>query len=399
MLSYAEFLFEIHGKIKADSARENLLRSLSKNLLTEAEQAVFNFLLAEGFQEDLVSILESEDSSLYEESMLQKAKERFENAKEKIKEKGKEAIDSMSDATKNLIKIGGNILKPIKGILEKIGGAVKKAWDAGKQIAKQAVDKFKDKIAEKVKNLIKDGDKKKSLIEELGNLKAMTGTGVKFVTGGFVEAMAKGVKKAASTDDKNEGLYFGGYLEAALVTEVTNMINSGYSVDELIESLENDLLTMNEGGHGHGDEGGLSIPFVSKIMKKIGHMPPFSYFHDLGSKAEESANNALNRASIILEKLGGGGPFKFALIGGLVGVAVGYYSETFAKTGVFAAINAIAGFAVPGLGILKSIIGGVGLALAIYGVVQAIAGQGEKEGEEEDHGSENPDEEKDKDKE
>lgn len=399
MLSYAEFLFEIHGKVKADSAKENLLRSLSKNLLSESEQVVFNFLLQEGFQEDIVSILESEDSSLYEESMLQKAKERFENAKEKIKEKGKEALDSMSNATKNLIKIGGNILKPIKGILEKIGAAVKKAWDAGKQIAQQAVDKFKDKITEKVKNLIKDGDKKKSLIEELGNLKSMTGAGAKFVTGGFVDSLVKGVKKAATAEDKNESNYFVGYLEAALVTEVTNMINSGYSVDKLIESLENDLLTMNEGGHGHGDEGGLNIPFVSKIMNKIGHMPPFSYFHDLGSKAEEAANNALNRASIVLEKLGGGGPFKFSLIGGLIGVAVGYYAETFAKTGVFAAINAIAGFAVPGLGILKSIIGGVGLGLAIYGVVKAVVGQGEKEGEEEDHGSDSSDEEKDKDKE
>ncbi len=397
MLSYAEFLFEIHGKIKADSARENLLRSLSKNLLNEKEQLVFNFLLKEGFQEDLVFILENESSSLYEESMLQKAKERFDNAKEKIKELGKEALDSMSDATKNLVKIGGNILKPIKAILEKIGAGIKKAWDAGKQIAQQAVDKFKDKILDKVKNLIKDGDKKKSLIDEMGNLKSMTGAGVKFITGGFVEGLAKGVKKAADADDKNESNYFTGYLEAALVTEVTNMINSGYSVDELIESLDNDLLIMNEGGHGHEDKGGLQIPFVSKIMNKIGHMPPFSYFHDLGSKAEEASNNALNRASIILEKLGGGGPFKFSLIGGLVGVAVGYYSETFAKTGLFHAINAIAGFAVPGLGILKSIIGGVGLALAIYGIVKTVVGQGGEDKEEtEDTSSEEKDKEKDK---
>jgi hypothetical protein len=395
LLSYSEFLFETYGKVKADSAKENLLHTLSKTLLTERERTVFNFLLKEGFQEDIVTILESEDSSLNEESLLQKAKERFDNAKETIKSKGKEALDKMSDSTKNLLKIGGNILKPIKAILEKIGAGIKKAWESGKQIAQQAVDKFKDKIVNKVKNLIKDGDKKKSLIEEMGNLKAMAGAGTKFVTGGFIEAMGKGVKKAATSDEKNEGIFFSGYLEAALVTEVTNMINSGYSIDEIIESLENDLLIMNEGGHGH-DEGGLNIPFVSKLMNKIGHMPPFSYFHDLGSKAEEAANNALNRASIVLSKVGNaGGPFKFALIGGLVGVAVGYYSETFAKTGVFAAINAIAGFAVPGLGILKSIIGGVGLALAIYGVVKTVVGQGEKEGgEEENHDEEEKDKEK-----
>jgi hypothetical protein len=360
------------------------------------ERKVFNFLLNEGFQEDILFILENEDSSLNEESLLQKAKERFDNAKEKIKDKGKEALNNMSDATKNLLKIGGNILKPIKSILEKIGAGLKKAWEKGKQIAQQAVDKFKDKIVAKVKKLIKDGDTKESLIVELGNLKAMAGAGTKFVTGGFIEAMAKGAKKAATSDEKNEGIFFSEYLEAALVTEVTNMINSGYSVDKLIESLENDLLLMNESDHGHS-EGGLNIPFLSKLMDKIGHMPPFSYFHDLGSKAEEAANNALNRASIILSKIGNaGGPFKFTLIGGLVGVAVGYYSETFAKTGVFAAINAIAGFAVPGLGILKSIIGGTGLALAIYGVVKTVVGQGEKEGGEEDSHDE---EEKDKEKE
>ena len=186
LLSYSEFLFETYGKVKADSARENLLRSLANVYLNESEKEVFNFLIKEGFQEDISFILENEDTALFEESLLQKAKERFDNAKEKIKEKGKEALDNMSAGTKNLLKIGGNILKPIKSILEKIGAGIKKAWDSGKQIAQQAVDKFKDKIAKKVKKLVEDGDKKKSLIEELGNLKGMLGAGTKFVTGGFV---------------------------------------------------------------------------------------------------------------------------------------------------------------------------------------------------------------------
>lgn len=277
--------------------------------------------------------------------------------------------------------MGGNILKPLKLILVKIGEVIKKAWEIGKAKASEAVAKATKKIQERVKSVIKDGDKKKSLMEEMGNMKAMAGAGLKYLTGGFAGDLAKSGEKAATAD---EGVSYVSYLEGVLIQEAANMIEKGYSLELIEEELKEydptDESTLFEGGHGDG--GGLKIPFISSLMKKIGHTQPFKMFHDLGSKAESFANNALEKASYLISKIGGPGPFKFAVLGALVGVAVGYYSELGAKSAVHAAVHAAEHalhFAIPGIGIIFSLIKYTGIALAIYGIVQAIAGQGEKE--------------------
>lgn len=390
MLNYTEFLFETYGKVKADTAKENLLIAIGNKMLDESENFFFRHLLAEGYRDRIIEAVNSGDyNSLYEaiesdthlhESILTKAKEKAKAAFAKVKEKGKEALNSMSDGTKALMKFGGNILKPLKMILEKIGGAIKKAWEIGKEKAVAAIAKATKKIEEKVKTMIKDGDKKKSLIEELGNMKSMASAGAKYLGGGFIGDMAKAGQKAASTEESNT---FKSYLESAMIQEATRMIENGYSL-ELIESELSTFDSTNESTlfeESHS-EGGLKIPFISALMDKIGHTQPFKMFHDLGKKAETIANNALEKASYLISKTGGPGPFEFALMGALVGVAVGYYSELGAKTAVHAAIHAVEHalhFTVPGMGIIFSIIKYTGLALAIYGVVKAIAGQDEKE--------------------
>ena len=391
MLNYADFLFETYGKIKADKAKENLLISIGNKMLNESENFFFQHLLSEGYRDKIIEAIDTEDyESLYEtissdnslhESIMAKAKERVQAALAKVKEKGKEALDSMSDGTKALMKMGGNILKPLKLILVKIGEVIKKAWEIGKAKASEAVAKATKKIQEKVKSVIKDGDKKKSLMEEMGNMKAMSGAGLKYLTGGFAGDLAKSGEKAATAD---EGVSYVSYLEGVLIQEAANMIEKGYSLELIEEELKEydptDESTLFEGGHGDG--GGLKIPFISSLMKKIGHTQPFKMFHDLGSKAERFANNALEKASYLISKIGGPGPFKFAVLGALVGVAVGYYSELGAKSAVHAAVHAAEHalhFAIPGIGIIFSLIKYTGIALAIYGIVQAIAGQGEKE--------------------
>lgn len=391
MLNYADFLFETYGKIKADKAKENLLISIGNKMLNESENFFFQHLLSEGYRDKIIEAIDTEDyESLYEtissdnslhESIMTKAKERVQAALAKVKEKGKEALDSMSDGTKALMKMGGNILKPLKLILVKIGEVIKKAWEIGKAKASEAVAKATKKIQERVKSVIKDGDKKKSLMEEMGNMKAMSGAGLKYLTGGFAGDLAKSGEKAATAD---EGVSYVSYLEGVLIQEAANMIEKGYSLELIEEELKEydptDESTLFEGGHGDG--GGLKIPFISSLMKKIGHTQPFKMFHDLGSKAESFANNALEKASYLISKIGGPGPFKFAVLGALVGVAVGYYSELGAKSAVHAAVHAAEHalhFAIPGIGIIFSLIKYTGIALAIYGIVQAIAGQGEKE--------------------
>jgi len=382
LLNYQDFLFETYGKIKLSEARENLLRTISKSYLLEEEQYVLDFVIQEGLTNDFFSLYESNDD-IIQENFIQKAKERYDRAKEEIKSRGKEALDKMSDATKNLVQVGGNILKPIKTIMQKIGEAIKKAWEEAKAIANEAVNKYKDKISEKIKNLIKDSDKKKKLKDELKNLGEMISAGTKYITSGFSTDAEKAAAAAASSDDKNES--FLNYIEYAILNEITSEINKGVNIDDIIESL-------NEEGHGHEKKGGLNIPFVSKVMSKIGHMPPFKYFHDLGAKAEDFTNNKLSRASFLVNKVADGpAPYEYVVFGSLVGVAVGYYTETFAKTG---ALGILAEFGIPGLVILKSLIGGIGLALAIYGIAESLVGsEGEEKKEEEKEEDEKKEEE------
>lgn len=405
MLSYTEFLFETYGKVKADKAKTDLLLTISKRLLNEDENNFFRHLLTEGYRDRIIYAIDNDSyENLYEdiandqalhESLLDKAKEKAKAALDKIKEKGKAAAEKMSDGTKALIKVGGNILKPLKMILQKIGEGIKKAWSTAKDLAQQAVEKASEKIREKVKHIIKDGDKKKSLLDELGNMKSMAGAGVKFVTGGFVDSMAKSGEKAATAE---ESFSYYSYLESAMIVQATALIESGYSLDAITEELsrytEADIDSLMESDHGHS-EGGLKIPFISALLTKIGHTPPFSYFHDLGSKAEKFANSALEKASYLISKTGGPGPFEFALMGALVGVAVGYYTETGAKTAVKGIIHALEQalhFTIPGMGIVFSIIKYTGIALAVYGVVKAVAGQGEKEDSGDDeHKDDHPD--------
>jgi mannose/fructose-specific phosphotransferase system component IIA len=390
--SYADFLFETYGKVKSDAAKIQLLNSIAKRTLNEEEKFYYDFLLAEGYQSQLILALESDDHQILfselnetlDESILSKAKEKAAAVMAKVKEKGKEYLDKVSDGTKALVKAGGDILKPFQIILKKIGDVIKKMWEKGKALAAAAVEKASEKIREKVKSIIKDGDKKKSLLDELGNLKSMAGSGVDFLTSGFTGSMAKSAETAVKAE---EGFSYASYLESAMIIEAAHMIDRGVTIEEIKEQLaeitEEQIQTVLEGG---GGEGGLKIPFVSSLMDKIGHTPPFSYFHDLGAKAEKAANNALEKASYILSKVGGAGPFKFAVIGALVGVAVSYYTESGAKTALKAIVHALEHalhFAVPGFGIVMNIIKYTGIALAVYGVIKSIAGQSEKEGGEE----------------
>jgi hypothetical protein len=394
--SYIEFLFETYGRVEAKAAKLNLLKTLSKEVLSEEEQFYFSALLHEGYQDKLILAMESDDCqwlideiSIDEnlhESILTKAKEKAAAIAAKVKEKGKDYLNKISDGSKNLLKIGGNILQPMQVIIKKIGETVKVMWEKGKAVAQAAVEKASEAIREKIKKIIKDGDKKESLLTELGNLRQMAGAGLKFLTGGFAQDMAKSAETAAKANETDS---YTSYIEAAMINEITAMISRGEKLEDIIENLtsikESEIVALLESG-GHA-EGGLHIPFLSALMNKIGHTPPFSYFHNLGSKAEKVANNALERASYIISKLGGPGPFEFAMIGSLVGVAVGYYTELGAKTALMTIVNTLENalsFSVPGFGIVLNVIKYTGIALALYGVIKALVGQEEREEEKEE---------------
>ena len=370
LLNYQDFLFETYGKVKLHAAKQNLLRSISNNYLNENEKAVFNYLITEGFTEDVFFLCESNDYELLlEESIFTKFKEKYEKAKELIKTKGKKAISDMSDATKKVINFGGNILKAVQVILKKVAQVLIDLFEKAKQIANEAVEKNSDKIKEKVKSLVKKGDKKVSLTDETSHIGGMTSAGAKFIKSGYLKNLSDASKTAATEDEGTNETTYISILHCSMLNEIASEINKGTSIHKIVESL-------NESEDSHESKG-LNIPFLSSLMDKIGRMPPFSLFHKLGNQAAEFSNNMLSKASFYINKVADGpSPYKFVAYGAIVGVAVGYYTEHYAMHKVEHFMKII-----PGYGTIEAIISGVGMALAVYGLVKALVGQEEEEGE------------------
>ena len=379
LLSYTEFLVETYHGVNLKDAKLRFLKAAAKDTMTLDENQLFLLLLEGGCQDLILEAIDSGNydtinASLLNESLLGKAKERFEKLKDDVKNKGKEAIDSMSDSSKNLLKVGGNILKPIKAIIDKMGDLIKAAWDKVKSLTQAAVEKGLPKLTAKLKGLVKDGDKKKKLMQEINDLNAMSSAGIKIITGGFTKMISGAAAKAASTD---EAIYIN-MLESSMIYAIAEMIDEGYGTVNLVKEAKEFDYSLLEGNDPN--KGGLKIPFISAIMDKISHMPPFKYFHSIEAKVAEAANNGLEKISAIIAKLDGPGPFNFAIVGGLIGIAAGFASEQLAKGAVFGNQGAtILGFALPGADVIYKIIKYTGYALAIYGVIKEVIGHGDKE--------------------
>jgi hypothetical protein len=337
------------------------------------ERLIFN-LVAEDYSPILLEAIDTGNYQLINdaflnENFLQKAKDRYNTLKDKISSKGKEALDKVSDASKNLLKVGGDILKPISQIIAKMGELIKKAWDKTQSIVQEALDNAMPELKKRLKSLVKDGYGKKNLITELINVKSMSSAGVKIIKGEYVEMLNKAADTAAKSDESNS---FTNMLYCSAINAATELIQNGYGVAKIQEELKLYDEELLEGEHSSV---GLNIPFVSAIMKKIGNTPPFKYFHKIEAVVAEKVNSGLDRASIFINKIGGPGPYKFSVIGGLVGVVAGYKAEELSKNAIFSDHGAkILGFVIPGAGVIYSIIKYTGLALVVYGVVSEIIG-------------------------
>jgi ElaB/YqjD/DUF883 family membrane-anchored ribosome-binding protein len=376
LLNYQDFLFETYGKIKLESAQANLLKSISNQYLVEDEKAAFDILIAEGLSGDIIYLCESEEREVLLENYLEKWKEKYDRAKEYVKDKGKAALKTMGDGAKKVLSLGASLLNVLGKILKKIGDVIKKMWEASKAKAMEVLAKAKDAIIEKMKSMMKKGEEKVSIKDEVSTMGGMVNSGVKYLTGGYTEQLGGAAKQAAAAE---ESTYIT-YLKYAVINEFSSRINNGTSVESIVESLGTEVLRIDESGDGHGKEGGLDIPFVSSVMKKIAHTPPFVYFHAIGETAARFANNKLSRLSYIINKVADGpAPYAFIAMGAIFGVYVAYKTESIAK---HLLVDILLHFAVPGVGILKTIIGYTGMALAIYGLVESLVGmEKEEEGE------------------
>jgi len=388
LLSYTEFLFESYKAGAEIDVKVNFLRAISNKILKNREDKLFvEHVISRGHSNQLFEAIEKNDynllvesikyDALFEETFFQKFKRKTMEVINTVKEKGKQALSAGQEL---LMKFGGNILQPLQWIVKQIAGVITKAWGAMKSLAMKAVEAAKEKIAGLVSKYIGDGEemaeKGKNLIKELGNLDGMLGAGVAWITSGFSSAVVKTGSDAAK-EDTSESNYYSS-LYTAMLHETTEMINNGYSIDAIIqegEAIKEYEKSINEGGDGKK----LNIPFISGLMDKIAHMPPFSWFHKLGDKAKEFSNNALGNLSYILTKVAEApGPYEFEIIGGLVGVAVSYFAESGAKEKLHHYIEHIEHlfhFAIPGLSTVFTAIKIIGISLAVYGVVKELFGK------------------------
>ena len=199
LLSYTEFLTETYYGVNLKDAKVRLLKAAAKETMSIDENEMFLILLKSGYQDLILEAIDTGNYNMINESILSKAKEKYQKLKDTIADKGKVAINKMSDGAKNLLKIGGNILKPVKAIIEKMGGLIKAAWDKVKSATQSAVSRALPKLTSRLENLVKDGETKKSLNVEMDNLKSLSSAGLKLLTGGFTKMLGGAAAKASST--------------------------------------------------------------------------------------------------------------------------------------------------------------------------------------------------------
>jgi hypothetical protein len=298
-----------------------------KPIMNEAELLVESGLFDDGFE------------SINEENLISKMKAKFDNAMQVAKAKGKEAL---TDAQEKIIKLGGNIGNIIKLMVEKL-----KEWVTSLFTA--ATSHFKSAAASKsgeIKKAVEGSDKKKITIE-VKNLKDITAATAKWATSGFVQDTTKAAATAAKEDIKEA-------FELAVLQSINEAVISG-------ELDFTDMVEESEGG----------IPFISAIAHKMHHIPPFSLLDKVKQGAEKVASGVLNKLSYYANKLAGApGPYEFVALAAIIGIIAEVQFKGIAKHALLSAV--------PGLGMIASIISNTAMALAVIGIIESLM---DKEGE------------------
>ena len=329
LYTYEQFLNEIYHYEEVSAKQRLLTVCAIKAGASIEENESLKFFMNEGYTDELFSLA----SFVNEESYAEKFKALAQNAQEKIKEKGKTYADKLSKGTQIALKFGGKILAPLKSIIEKI-----------------------------VEHFLSNTTHKKDLIEELSNMKAVAVASVKWATGGILDSMQKSAEKAATTD---ESLYIASF-ESSFYLAAADVIEHDYTYEEIVEQL-----SLFENDHG-----GVHIPFISSILKKLSSIPPFSLVHGIEAKVNKATEKGLNSFSIIATKIAGApGPYQFPEMASLVGIVVSHYVDeqldiNLEKIAELA--EHLFEIAIPGFGIATRCMKYGSASLAVHGVVQKI---------------------------
>lgn len=337
LLTYESYL----NNAKIVEARRELLLNIFEQFedmnesMNEAKLIIESGIFDEAF-----------DSELNEESIMAKMKQKAQQAVQIAKEKGKQALSSSQEM---ILKLGGNIMNVIKLMISKLKEWITSMLGAAKSVYNKAVQGKSDEIK---KHLDGAGEKTKVLIvKEVKQLKAVTSSLGSWIAGGFMGEVAKGAAEAAKSDEVKES------FELAMLAHLNEAVKSG-------ELDFTDLLEGDHGDdHGHGD--GLNIPYLTPLVHKLHHVPPFSQLHNVKELIGKAAKTGLDKLSLWATKLAGApGPFEFVALAGLIGIIGEVQFKGVAKHAIL--------HAVPGLKTIASIISNVAMGMAIYGIVETL---------------------------
>jgi hypothetical protein len=362
LLTYEEFLVESSLQAMAESLlvdnKKSIFEAICKSSYFSKDEKIAAEIIIETQQWSYVF-----DGTLNEESLINKWKEKAENALQTLKDKGKDYLSNTQEA---ILKIGGSIKSLIGKVLTFIKEFLVKAWEWISSQVAEAYDKIKKEIVEKIKEELKKG-KVKEASKEIENLKAMASAAKKWCVSGVVGDMGGGMQKAAMANE-------------SYILAVENALYYGVA-DMLIEN-EEFVNYLREGE----DAGGIKIPFLSALSHKLAEYPPFSTLHKIEHVAEKGMNTGLAKVSSFLTKAANApGPFEFSFLGKIFGLLTGHVIKTSVKTAV-ASIGASAVLmSIPGLGTvllcMKYTAKGIWLTGVVETALTAVTGNDDKEEE------------------
>jgi len=318
-------------KLELNGKREIFIALSESVLLTEDERSFGSYLLE---SEDWNLFFEE---SLNEESIADKIKAKAQAALATAKERGKNALSKTQEV---ILKMGGNIKAIINKIMEAIKGFLSKSWEYIKGQVESKYEGIRDKILESAKGKFKG--KQDVAKEEIGNLSSMTSAGLKWATGGVVDSMSKGLEKASSVEESYTNI-----IENVYCLSIADMIREDWS---FVNALKTDEIFEGEGG-------GIKIPFLSSLAKRVANYEPFKTLHNVEHLAEEGANKGLSKISSFMSKVANApGPFEFVVIGAIFGLITGYAIKAGVKSLIqeigTTAAGAVIVSAIPGIGIV-----------------------------------------------
>jgi len=327
VLNFDEFIIESKLVEERRNLLINIMSQVSNDVSFMNESLV---MINVGMFDDLF------EGTLNEESIAAKMKAKFDAAVQTAKTKGKNAL---SDTQELVIRLGGSIANVIKLMVQKLKEWISENVQKAKSFYKGQVSSKMDEIEHAIEKA--EDETKNTLIKEAKNLKAISSSLLSWITSGFISDTTKAAAGAVK-----EGMNF--------EVNLLRMIN-----ESIINKTLDFSVFESDHGHGHG------IPYVSSIAHKMHDVPPFNLLDKVKSGAEKVASGTLNKFSYYATELAGApGPYEFKAMATLIGIISEVQFKGVAKHLIISAI--------PGLGLILSLISHSAMALALVGVVETL---------------------------